>query len=247
MDKEPVYEEKGMITDDMFWLIAFFLYAVDHVKFLNGREMIIRETAALRLSPTLAPTPFTLTGRGLAILNPFLPYTAVFRFPWLATTSMTSDTLNKTKRDLDAARKRLAPFRAVAVSGSFTYFLVGPITTSFIGLGQTLILIVPLHFLLLALLGFVFSRDGFDLSRRQRAGLIAECLICPMYVPAIVKRLSWRRSQESDGVAFTRENLGAHTFAELMPNVAFRLSDMLEGAEEAERVEIENYKAAIAL
>ncbi len=220
-----------IISDSAFWFLAFALYLIDNMKLIDRQEMFLVESMALRIEPRLTQIPFEIRGRCLAILNPFVPFLMAFMAKWSGDGGKDFRALRRDRRLILRLQKRVFQLRVIAALSFANLFVAGPILTSRIGLASTLLKIGPVHLSLLLLLGFAVMRDAFGLSARYWALFIIECLICPMYLPTLLKRLSWRTVLESDGVAFAKRYGPVNLLPDLQSAVEVRTTELLAGCE----------------
>lgn len=231
-----------IISDSAFWLLAFALYVIDNMKLIEGQEMLLIESVALRIEPRLTQIPFEIRGRCLVILSPFLPFLMAFKAKWSVKGGKDIRALKRDRRLILRLQRRVFQLRLIAALSFVNLFIAGPILTSRMGLASTLLKIGPVHLSLLLLLGFVVTRDAFGLPARYWALFVLECVICPMYLPTLLKRLSWRTVLESDGVAFANRYGPTNLLPELRSAVEVRATELLARCEAAdEKQELENY------
>ena len=223
-----------IISDSAFWFLAFALYVIDNIKLIDGKEMLLVEGLTLRMEPRLAQIPFEIMRRCLVVLNPFLPFLMAFKMRWLTESSGDIHSLRRDRCLILTLQKRVMWLRLIAGLSFINLFVAGPILTSRMGLASSLILIGPIHIaVILILVMFFVIQDAFGLPMRYWVTFVLECLICPMYLPTVLKRLSWRIALESGGVAFANLYSPASLLPDLQQAVEIRTAEMLEGRDAA--------------
>jgi hypothetical protein len=166
-----------------------------------------------------------------------------FKMRWMNFAGTDPRALRKDRKSTLSLQKRVLPLRVLVAVSFITLFVFGPISTNNIGLGRTLLIIGPIHAALIAMIIVVVVRDRLGLPLRQWAALIAECAFCPMYYPALLKRVSWRTALTADGLAFAKRFVPVERLPELELAAQTRTEDMLEACDSAiERDEIMKYR-----
>jgi hypothetical protein len=227
-----------IISDSAFWFLAFSLYVIDNIKLIDVQEMLLVESMAFKMEPRLAQIPFEIRGRCLTILNPFFPFLMTFKAAW-SPDERDKDirAVRRDRRLILRLQRRVLQLRVIAALGFLNLFVAGPILASGMGLASSLLHIGTVHLSLLLLLVFVVARDFFDLPSRYWTLFILECVICPMYLPTLLKRLSWQITLESNGVSFARRYGSTDLFSDLQSAVAVRTTEALLGDETAHDTE----------
>jgi hypothetical protein len=230
------------VSDGTFWLAAFALYLLDNVKLIDTRELVLRETLLLRWRVELMAVPFLVRGRCVVLLNPLTPFCMVFKMKWMESGATGYHTLRSDRRLTLSFQKRAIALRFVTLCSFATFFGLGPILTYKIGLGATLLLLAPVPALLITMVATLAFFDRLGVPNKRMLFLILECAFCPMYLPALLRRISWYTGLSADGVAFARRYLLPNDRLELAFAVKARSEEMIEdcGGEE-ERAEILHY------
>jgi hypothetical protein len=230
------------VSDGTFWLVAFGLYLLDNVKLIDARELVLRETLLLRWRVELMAVPFLLRGRCMVLLNPLMPFCMVFKMKWMESGATDYYTLRSDRWLTLSFQKRAMAFRFITLCSFATLFGLGPILTYKIGLGATLLLLGPVHALLITMAATLAFFNRLNVPNRRLFFLILECAFCPMYLPALLRRISWHAGLSADGVAFARRYLLPDDRLELAFAVKARSEEMIEDCgDEEERAEILHY------
>jgi len=232
-----------VLSDNAFWLLAFALYSIDHIKLIDQRELVLHEDVSLNWHVVLAAIPFELRRRCVIILNPFCPFAMAFKMRWMIFEGTNPRALRKDRKSTLSLQRRALPLRVLVAVSFITFFICGPIFTGSLGLGRTLLLLAPIHAVVIAMIILVVVRDRLGLPLKQWAALITECTFCPMYCPALLKRLSWRTPLTADGLAFAKRYVPVDFLPELELAAQTRMEDTLEACDDAiERDEITKYR-----
>ncbi|MHB8884343.1 MAG: hypothetical protein ACYC5H_04495 [Methylovirgula sp.] len=229
-----------IISDSAFWFLAFALYVFDNMKLIDGREILLLESMGFRIQPRLTQIPFEIKGRCLVILNPFLPFLMAFKAKWSLGEVNDLCSLKRDRRLILRLQRRVFQLRLIAALSFANLFIIGPVLARHIGLAPTLLKIALVHLALLLLLACSIAHDSMGLPARYWVLFILECIICPVYLPTLLKRLSWRSRLESDGIAFAKRYGPKDALPELQIALGVRAIESLpqcEGSEGKQNLE----------
>jgi hypothetical protein len=224
-----------IISDGAFWLLAFALYLIDNVKLIEREELVLIETLSLRIEPRLTPFPVELRGRCIVLLNPLLPFLLAFKIRWRKEGGRETGQARHDRRIILGLQRRVLPLRILASLSFAALFLAGPILTWRVGLASALLTLTPVHFALLLSLLFFISIDPFGLTTRHWLLFALECVVCPMYLPTLLRRLSWQTELASNGVAFASRYSPIESLPELRSAVDARLSEFGETSDDMQK------------
>ena len=80
------------------------------------------------------------------------------------------------------------------------------------------------------------------ITKTRVISLILECALCPMYLPLLLRRISWHSVLSSDGIAFARNYIPSTEREELTIALKTRGEDLLDDCDrEEERQQILHY------
>ena len=223
------------LDERLFWLIPLAFYVFDNAKTVAEDEMILVEDWALRWSFRLDKTPFLIRARHLYVLPLLLPHLVAVKLPWFRKGMPAQQGVPAYRRRLDRWRRHASGLRVVAICSFVLLFVAAPLLTLYLGLVNTLLLVLPMHLLLVAVasLWLCARRRALRLRRWQTAGAIAEIVLVPGYLPNICRRTAWAvLGAEVDGIGFVKRCAPPESAAALMDVVSFRLSEEWLGADE---------------
>jgi hypothetical protein len=232
----------------LIWVIAFLFYAVDSAKLLLPREMLLIETRRGGLRTSLSAVPFLIAGRPLYFCPLHLPQRAVYRAAW---GSMTNDAdLDTALESLRGRRKPLLPFRVVATVMFTLLFFVGPSLTLFLGPDTAIVYLAG--FVYVVALGSAaavwFLKDHLAVAPGHAIRLGLELVLCPAFVPNIVRRITCSWKIEADGVQLGMVASTPDLREQLVNRVEVRVGELLEDlpADDPEAERLRAYMAAVA-
>jgi hypothetical protein len=134
------------------------------------------------------------------------------------------------------------PARIIILLSVINIFIIGPAASFQFGLGQSLIIIFPIHYALGAIL-FYFLRSRFTwLSTLEWVRLIAECILCPVYLPMLLRRLTLMSVFYSDGILLIKKYGSDDNFKSLVESADIRINDFDDDLmDDARKLEIATY------
>jgi hypothetical protein len=212
-------------TDYIIWAVAALLYIWDAAKLLSPRQLLLIEAGRGQFSIAFSESPFTIGGRTLVFSPLLLPYRGVFVAPW-GQPWVASAELSTTLQTLARFRESLLVVRVLATWGFVLLFVVGPALTLMTGPSAAVVYtaIGAYWTVLMALLAVWWQRSAFGLTRGQAAWLSLDLVICPAFLPNLVRKISVPRSIEADGAQLL--------FATATPDVKEGFVTRLEGRTE---------------
>ena len=177
-----------IINEQLFWIVAWIFYFFPHIKFIGRNEGFVFVSLEGRSAATLVSNPFETVRGVLCLINPLVPYRAVFRCQWgTCGTSRNSD-VRRNWFHIRKINKELFRLRILAVVGWIVLFVAGPALTWQIGLGQTMIFLAPIWISIYV--GAAYLLLMADLGHGKKSLILFECLVCPGYLPALPKILT---------------------------------------------------------
>jgi hypothetical protein len=186
-------------ADYAIWLVALLLYACDAAKLLAPRELLLVEAGAGRLGAVFSENPFTLAGRVLAFGPLLRPWRGVFVAawgrPWLDGGRVTAAV-----ESLAGLGRSLLVARIIAVWAFALLFVIGPALTLTLGpdaaVLYTAAALYPTVVATIAVLWW--RRRAFGLAAGRCARLSLEVLLCPAFLPNLVRKLTASLPIEAD-------------------------------------------------
>lgn len=234
--------------DFAIWLVALLLYVCDAAKLLSPRELLLVEAGEKRLAAGFSESPFTIAGRVLVFAPLLLPHRGVFVAPWGKPWSSEAQ-LNATLESLHHLRESLLPARALAVCAFVLLFLLGPALTVALGPNAAVFYTAAALYptALAAIATLWWKRRDFRLTAGQSAWLSVELLICPAFLPNLVRKITVPRPIEADGaqvlVAVGSDEVGDAFFTRLESRAEALIEE--EGADPALEEELRAYLGTV--
>lgn len=217
------------ITDHAIWLVALLLYLYDAARVLGPRELLLVEGAHGRLAPALGDNPFTSSARALAFGPLHLPHRGVFVVPWGRPWGDAA-TLTATLEAVGRLRASLGALRWLAALGGALLFVVGPALTVVLGPdAAVLYTAAALYPTVAAAIGTVWwrrSRLGLTVGRSVVLGL--EMLVCPAFLPNLVRKVTGRHLIETDAAQLLAATATAEDREESLARLARRAEAVLD-------------------
>ena len=232
-------------SDYTIWVVALLLYVFDAAKLLAPRELLLVEAGSGRMTAAFSDSPFTITGRVVAFAPLLRPDRGVFVAPWArAWTDATG--LSATLQSIDRLRRALLAPRVVATGGFLLLFLVGPALTLALGPGAavacTAVLLYPT--VLIAIVSLWWRRRELRLPAGRAAWLSLEILVCPAFLPNLVRKITAPQPIDVDGVQILAATAGADVKEQLLGRLESRVTELM-AEEDDEREPLDSYLATV--
>lgn len=184
-------------ADYAIWVVALALYVGDAAKLLAPREMLLVEAGAGRLAAVFSEYPFTVAGRVLAFGPPLRPHRGVFVAPWGGAWTDAAPAVIGT---IEGLGRSLGVARAIAVWAFALLFLIGPVLTVLLGPDAAVLGVAALLYptVVAAVVALWWRRRAFRLTAARAAWLSLEILLCPAFLPNLVRKLTAPLPIEAD-------------------------------------------------
>jgi hypothetical protein len=216
-------------ADYVIWLVAGLLYMWDAAKLLSARQLLLVEAGRQRFSAVFSESPFTIAGRVLAFSPLFLPHRGVFIAPW-GRPWANPGALGMTLQTIGRLRDSLLVFRVLATWGFVLFFALGPILTLMVGPNAAVVYTAVAVYwtVLVSILVLWWQRGDFGLTRVQAAWLSIDLLICPAFLPNLVRKITVTRPIETDGVQVLFATAAPQVKEEFISRLESRTESLLE-------------------
>lgn len=187
-------------SDYVIWLVALALYVWDAAKLLSPRELLLIEAGYRRFSTLFSENPFTLTGRILAFCPLLLPHRGVFVAPW-GQRWVNQAQLATTLKSLEDLRGSLLVMRVVATWAFVLLFILGPVLTLWLGPAAAVVhtAVAVYWTALTAVVSIWWQRRDLRLTGARAFWLSIDVLICPAFLPNLVRKITATQVLEMDG------------------------------------------------
>ena len=224
--------------DYVIWAVALLLYVWDSAVLLSPRELLLVEAGRGRFSAALSESPFTVAGRVLAFSPLLLPWRGSFVAPWGRPWVGAAD-LAATLWSVQQHRGALLAVRVLATWAFVLLFVAAPLVTFFMGpntaVVYTAILLYPTALAAIACLWW--QRERLGLTGARTAWLTVDVLLCPAFLPNLVRKITVPRRIEIDGAQVL--------FAAAPREVDERFLACLESRAEQEEESLRSYLATV--
>jgi hypothetical protein len=221
--------EATRLTDYAIWGVALLLYAYDAARLLAPREMLLVERAKGRLGTALGDNPFTTGARTLALAPLHLPHRGAFVAGWGRAWS-DETALAATLGSLTSLRASLNPLRVVAAVGAVLLFVVGPLLTAALGPNAAVVYTAAGVYptVIAAAAALWWRRRGLRLTTTRATWLSLEMLVCPAFLPNLVRKITSHHPIEADGARVILATADAEDRDQLLAQLRRRTEDLLE-------------------
>ena len=240
--------DQPRVSDYTIWVVAALMYVCDAATLLPPRQMLVVEAARASLSAVFSQSPFTLGGRVLAFAPVLLPHRGVFVAPWGK--PWTDDaTLRATLASVDRVRRLLTLPRFLATWAFLLLFVAGPVMTSVLGTSAAIVYTAAALYptALVAMATVWWRRRALGLTRAHAAWLSVEMLICPAFLPNLVRKLTTRHAINADAAQLLLAAGAAEVTSDLLDRVESRTEELIAecGPDESERQPLRAYLATV--
>jgi hypothetical protein len=231
-------------SDYAIWLVAFVLYVVDAARLLLPRELLLVEDGRRRLTAVFSLSPFTIAGRVLAFGPLLLPHRGVFVAPWTrpwVAEARLASRLEGVWRLTGA----LLVTRILAVWTFGLLFVIGPALTLVLGPDAAVVCVAagvyPTAMVTIAHLWW--RRRAFQLTVARAAWLSIEMLVCPAFLPNLVRKITTAHPLDVDGAQILAAAARSEVREQLLPRLESRTEELLAdtSAESAEQRDLRSY------
>ena len=231
-------------SDYTIWCVAALLYAIDAARLLSLRQLLFVEAGRGCLAAVFSASPFTLGGRVLAFAPLLRPDRGVFVAPWgqeWAPTAVLAGAIEALERH----RAALAGARALAWAGFLVLFVVGPGLTLLLGpnagVAYTALVLYPA---VAAAIGWLWwRRRHVGASAAHALRVSVEMLICPAFLPNLVRKLTAAHPLTIDGAQLLAAVTIGEVRGEVLPRLVERAEEIIEtaGADSTEAEALRQY------
>jgi hypothetical protein len=221
--------------DFAIWLIALALYVFDAARLLSPRELLVVEAGGGRLASVFSAHPFTLTGRVLAFAPLVLPHRGAFVAPW-GRPWADGRTLAATLAALAELRGVLRAPRILAAWAFGLLFVAGPVLTLLLGADAAVLYVgAVLYPTVLVAIGVLWwRRRAWRLTRGHAAVLSVEILVCPAFLPNLVRKITTAHPLPGDGAQIVLAAAADEVKAEFLVRLASRTEELINEAADDE-------------
>lgn len=224
------------------WLVAFLLYLGDAARLLSPGELLLVEARRQRLAAVFSEQPFTLLGRVLAFGPVLQPHRGVFVAPW-GNPAADPGTLHATLEAIAQLRRALPALRGLAVAAFLLLFVIGPLLSRLLGPSAAIVYTAAALYptAVAAAVMLWGRRRRLRLTTGQAVRISLEILLCPAFLPNLVRKVTTALPIPVDGAAI----LAATATDEAREQFLTRLERRLDDVDETEHARLRAYLATL--
>jgi hypothetical protein len=235
-------------ADYAIWLVALALYVADAARLLTPRQLLVVEARRGRLAAVFSAEPFTVAGRALVFTPLLFPYRGAFVAPWGRPWSAAA-TLSAALASIASLRGVLRPARVLAAWSFLLLFVIGPVLTLTLGTDPAVLCVAALLYptVLMTIAVLWWRRNAWRLSRGAAALLSLEILVCPAFLPNLVRKVTAAHAIEVDGAQLVVAAAAEDVKQEFLGRLASRAEVLInEAADDAEgQAALRSYLAVV--
>ena len=216
-------------ADHAVWLVALLLYLYDAARLLGPRELLLVEQPRRGLAPVLGDNPFTSGARALAFGPVHLPQRGVFLASWGRPWSDAA-ALTATLEAISRLRASLGIVRALSALAGVLLFVVGPALTLALGPNAAVLYTAAAVYptVVAAVAALWWRRGRLRLTTGRSALLSLEVLLCPAFLPNLVRKITAQHVIETDAAQVLAATATAEVTEELLTLLTRRAEAMLD-------------------
>lgn len=235
-------------SDHLIWAVALLLYVWDSACLLSPRDLLLVESGRRRFAALLSESPFTIAGRVLAFGPLLLPWRGAFVAPW-GRAWIDEPAVAAALQTVQERRAALLVVRVLATWAFALLFVAAPLLTVLMGpntaVVYTAVALYPT--VLVAITCLWWQRGRLGLTRARTVWLSFDVLLCPAFLPNLVRKITVPQRLEIDGVqilcATAPSGIDEGFFARLESRAENPIDD--EGRDEPEQERLRSYVATV--
>jgi len=216
-------------ADYTIWIVAALLYVSDAAKLLPPRQLLLVEAGQGRFAAAFSATPYTIAGRVLSFAPLLLPYRGVFVTPW-GSAWTDAGRLKKALESLERLRSSLRGARVLGIVGFVLLFAVGPALTLWLGTTAAILYTAAALYptVIVAIAYLWWRRRALRLTTGRSVGLSLEILVCPAFLPNLVRKITALESIQTDGAQLLVATAAADVKTEFLSRLESRTEELIE-------------------
>jgi len=218
--------------DYAIWVLAFLLYIGDAARLLSPRQLLLIEAGRGRLVPGFSEHTFTTVGRSVVFGPVLMPYRGVFVASWstawrdAAGLQAALDTIEERRRPLPVLRPLVSLVFALL-------FIVGPGLTWAIGPSVAVLSMAAVLYptIVVTIAALWWKRGALQLTAARTVWLSVEMLICPAFVPNLIRKITGDAPIEADGAQIIAATAPAEVREEFLARLAVLTEALIDEAD----------------
>jgi hypothetical protein len=235
-------------SDYVIWIVALLLYVWDSAILLSPRRLLLVEAGRRRFSTVFSESPFTISGRVLAFSPLVFPYRGAFIARW-GRRWVDSAALQAALDVVEELRGSLVVVRVLATWAFLLLFIVGPALTLFMGpnaaVAYTAIAVYPTA--LTAIVVLWCQRRRLRLTIARAAWLSLDLLVCPAFLPNLVRKITTLQPIEADGAQVLFATAVSDVKEQFLSRLESQTEDLIDetGPDGPEQEQLRSYLATV--
>jgi len=234
--------------DYAIWVLALLLYLGDAARLLSPRQLLLIEAGPGRLVPGFSEHTFTTVGRSLVFGPVLMPYRGVFVASW-STAWRDAAGLQAALATIEALRRPLTVFRPLVSLVFALLFIAGPTLTWALGPSVAVLAIAAVLYptILVTMAALWWKRRALRLPAGRAVWLSVEMLICPAFVPNLIRKITSVAPIEADGAQIIAATAPAEAREEFLARLAVLTEALIDEADDdhASRDQLRAYLATV--
>ena len=235
-------------ADYTIWVVAALLYVSDAAKLLSSRQLLLIEAGRGRLAAAFSATPYTIAGRVLSFAPLLLPCRGVFVAPW-GSAWTDGARLKKVLESIEGLRNSLRGARVLGAWAFLLLFAVGPALTLSLGTAAAILYTAAvLYPTVIAAIAYLWwRRRALRLTTGRSLGLSLEILVCPAFLPNLVRKITALESIQADGAQVLVATAAADVKTEFLSRLESRTEELIEetGPDDPAQAHLRTYLATV--
>lgn len=222
-------------ADYTIWIVAALLYALDAAKLLAPRELLLVEAGRGRLAAGFSANPYTIAGRVLAFAPLLRPDRGVFVAKWgSAWTNHVG--LKPMLESIERLRGVLLVARVLAACAFGLLFVVGPALTLSLGTAPAILGTAAVLYptAIAAMIFLWWRRRALRLTTTRLVGLCVEILVCPAFLPNLVRKITVVERVDADGAQVLMATAAPDVTSDFLTRLESRTEDLIAGTDPAD-------------
>jgi hypothetical protein len=219
--------------DYTIWIVAFLLYVGDAARLLSPRQLLLVEAGRGRLVSSFSEHTFTTVGRSVVFGPVLMPYRGVFVATW-STAWRDAAGLQAALATIEELRRPLTVFRPLVSLVFALLFIAGPALTWALGPSVAVLSIAAVLYptILVTMAALWWKRRALRLPAGRAAWLSVEMLICPAFLPNLLRKITSGAPIEADGAQIIAATAPAEVREEFLARLAVLTEALIDEADD---------------
>jgi hypothetical protein len=233
--------------DYAIWILALLLYVGDAARLLSPRQLLLIEAGRGRLVPGFSEHTFTTVGRSVVFGPVLMPYRGVFVASW-STAWRDAASLQGALTTIEELRRPLSVLRPLVSVVFALLFIVGPALTWALGPSVAVLSVAALLYptIGVTIAALWWKRRALRLPAARTVWLSVEMVICPAFVPNLIRKITGAVAIEADGAQILAATAPAEARTEFLARLAVLTEALIhETDDDASRDHLRAYLATV--